>query len=155
MPQDCQANTVKTAFSRSTSVSILISAVPKTVWGLLTTAADYPQWNSTVISVEGDIQPGGTLVLISTLDPSRKFKLNVKEFEPETRLVWGDRQGNRVYTLEKRDDKTVLFSMTEKIGGILFPLYGRYIPPFDKAFEQFAMDLKQAAETREAYDYET
>lgn len=36
--------------------------------------------------------------------------------------------------------------MTEKIGGLLFPLYAKYIPPFDKSFEQFAADLKKEAE---------
>ena len=39
------------------------------------------------------------------------------------------------------------FSMVEKIGGPLFPLFAKMIPPFDKAFEQFAKDLKKEAET--------
>ena len=39
--------------------------------------------------------------------------------------------------------------MTEKIGGFMFPLYGKYIPPFDESFEQFASDLKREAETIE------
>jgi len=40
--------------------------------------------------------------------------------------------------------------MTEKIGGLLFPVYGRFIPPFDDAFEQFAADLKKEAESMQA-----
>jgi hypothetical protein len=37
--------------------------------------------------------------------------------------------------------------MTEKIGGSIFPLFARFIPPFDVSFEQFAADLKKEAET--------
>lgn len=42
---------------------------------------------------------------------------------------------------------TLTFSMTEKIGGLMFPMYAKYIPPFDKSFEQFAGDLKKESET--------
>ena len=42
------------------------------------------------------------------------------------------------------------FTMTEKIGGPLFPLFARYIPPFDESFEQFAADLKREAEAVQA-----
>jgi hypothetical protein len=38
--------------------------------------------------------------------------------------------------------------MTEKIGGLMFPFYAKMIPPFDNSFEQFARDLKSAAETK-------
>ncbi|MEM9246906.1 MAG: SRPBCC domain-containing protein [Cyanobacteria bacterium P01_F01_bin.153] len=129
-------------------MSISINASPETVWRLLTTAESYPEWNSTVISIKGKIELGNTVTLVSTLDPSREFKLKVKEFEPNQKLVWGDRQGSRVYTLEEKANSETLFSMVEKIGGILFPLYGKYIPPFDEAFEQFAVDLKAQAEAR-------
>lgn len=37
--------------------------------------------------------------------------------------------------------------MNEKIGGPMFPLFAKMIPPFDQAFEQFANDLKNEAET--------
>jgi hypothetical protein len=66
--------------------------------------------------------------------------------EPERRLVWGDSQGSREYTLSREQSGAVIFSMREKIGGLLFPLFSRFIPPFDKSFEQFAADLKQEAE---------
>ena len=36
--------------------------------------------------------------------------------------------------------------MVEKIGGPLFPLFAKMIPPFDGAFEQYAKDLKHEAE---------
>ena len=36
--------------------------------------------------------------------------------------------------------------LTETIGGPLFPLFASQIPSFDTSFEQFTLDLKQAAE---------
>jgi uncharacterized protein YndB with AHSA1/START domain len=138
--------TTKTMFSRETAVQIPIHADPTIIWSLLTNAADYPRWNSTIISLEGEIRPGGTLKLKSTLDEKRTFNLKVKEMEPERRLVWGDSQGSREYTLSREQSGAVIFSMREKIGGLLFPLFSRFIPPFDKSFEQFAADLKQEAE---------
>ena len=141
-----KAVTTKTMFSRETAVTIIIQADPAIVWSLLTNAADFPRWNSTVVSLDGEIEVGKTLQLKSTLDESRTFKLKVKEMEAERRLVWGDSQGNRVYTLAK-SESGVTFSMTEKMGGLFFPLFSRFIPPFDESFEQFAADLKQEAET--------
>ncbi len=145
--QQNNAVTIKTTFSRETSVSTTINSDPEIIWKLLTTAYDYPRWNSTIISLEGDISLGEKIKLKSTLDPKRTFKLKVKELEPNKKLIWGDGQGNRIYTLVPLGKSSVQFSMSEKIGGLMFPLYSKYIPPFDKAFEQFASDLKKESES--------
>lgn len=145
-PQEGKAITIKKTFSRETTVSLTILADPAILWSLLTRASDYPRWNSTVTSLKGDVKAGGTLELKSTLDEKRTFKLKVQEFVPLERLVWGDNMGSRVYTLAKGAND-VLFTMSEKIGGPLFPLFAGYIPPFDEAFERFAADLKKEAET--------
>lgn len=142
---DQKATTTKTTFSRETSVSTTIMADPAIVWALLTHAADYPRWNSTVTSIQGEIKAGETIELKSYLDAKRTFKLKIKEFVPEQRLVWGDAQGSRVYSLEKSGSGTQ-FSMTERIGGPLFPLFAGMIPSFDESFDQFAADLKREAE---------
>ena len=143
---DGKATTIKKTFSRKTSVSITIRATPAKVWALLTNASDYPRWNSTIISIEGDIKLGEKIKLRSRLDPKRVFKLKVKEFEANKRLAWGDGKGVRVYTLLDNGNGTVAFSMTEKIGGLMFPIYAKYIPPFDASFEQFSSDLKKEVE---------
>jgi uncharacterized protein YndB with AHSA1/START domain len=147
MTGDGKATTIKTTFSRETSVSTTIHADPSIVWALLTNAADIPRWNSTVTSVKGNIREGETIELKSTLDEKRTFKLKVKEFVPEKRLAWGDAQGNRVYTIDKGERKGVRFTMTEKIGGPLFPLFAGFIPSFDESFEQYAADLKREAKS--------
>lgn len=141
-----KATTVRTTFSRETSVSISINADAAIVWALLTKASDYPRWNSTVTSIEGNIALGETIKLKSYLDAKRTFKLKIKEFEVAKKLVWGDGQGNRIYTITK-NGSGVTFSMTEKIGGLMFPMYAKMIPPFDESFEKFAADLKKESET--------
>ena len=146
MAQNGKAITVKTTFHRETSVSIDIKADAKIVWALLTNASDYRRWNSTVTSIEGNIAQGETIRLKSILDSKRTFKLKVKEFEKEKRLVWGDGQGNRIFTITNNGNGNITFSMTEKIGGLMFPLYAKFIPPFDEVFEQFAGDLKKESE---------
>lgn len=143
--QSGKAVTNKSMFSRETTVSVVIKADPSIVWALITRASDFPRWNSTIVSIKGDIRAGETIELKSTLDEKRTFKLKVKEFVPEKRLVWGDAMGNRVYTLDKSAGG-VQFTMSEKIGGPLFPLFAGYIPSFDEPFEQFAKDLKKEAE---------
>ncbi len=142
-----KAVTTKKTFSRETAVSIDIQADKSIIWALLTNANDFPRWNSTVITIEGSIAQGEIIKLKAKLDPKRIFKLKVKDFEPDTRLVWGDAMGNRFYTLKSIGNNLTNFSMVEKIGGPLFPLFAKMIPPFDEAFEQYAKDLKNEAET--------
>lgn len=141
-----KATTIRTTFSRQTSVSTVINADAAIVWALLTKASDYPRWNSTVTSIEGNIALGETIKLKSYLDAKRIFKLKVKEFESGKKLVWGDAMGKRIYTIDKSENG-VKFSMSEKIGGPLFPLFAKMIPAFDESFEKFAGDLKKEAET--------
>lgn len=142
-----KAVTTKKTFSRETAVSIDIQADKSIIWALLTNASDFPRWNSTVISIEGNIAFGEKIKLKAKLDPKREFKLKVKEFEADNRLVWGDAMGNRVYTLKSIGNNLTNFSMVEKIGGPLFPLFAKMIPPFDEAFTQYAKDIKNEAET--------
>ena len=146
VPSNGKAVTTKKTFSRETAVSIDIQADKSIIWALLTNANDFPRWNSTVIAVEGTIAKDEKIKLKAKLDPKREFKLKVKEFDADHRLVWGDAMGNRVYTLKSIGNNLTNFSMVEKIGGPLFPLFARMIPPFDGAFEQYAKDLKHEAE---------
>ena len=143
-----KATTIKKTFSRETSVSVDIQADPKTVWGLLANAENYPKWNSTVLSIDGKIALGEKIQLKSYLDPKRVFKLALKEFEPERKLVWGDAMVKREYKLTPNSNGQTNFAMTEKIGGPLFPLFAKMIPPFDESFEKFANDLKEEAENK-------
>lgn len=141
-----KATTIKKLFSRETSVSIDIQADKSILWALISNANDFPRWNSTVISLKGSIAPDEKILLKSTLDPKREFKLKVKEFNPEQKLAWGDAMGKRTFSLKSIGHNLTNFTMHEKIGGPLFPLFAGMIPSFDQSFQKFASDLKQEAE---------
>ena len=145
LAQNGKAVTIKKTFSRQTMVKTEINADVSIIWALLTNGSDFARWNSTIVSLDGEIVEGEKIKLASTLDPSRTFKIKIKEVIPEKEMVWGDAMGKRLYKLEKSGNK-VVFSMSEKIGSFMFPLFANKIPPFDEAFETFAADLKREAE---------
>ena len=144
--QTGNAKTIKKHFSRQTSVAIDIAASPETIWKLLTNAETFSSWNSTIVELSGKIAAGEKIVLRSILAPDRKFKLKIKDFEPHTRLTWGDAMGTRTFILSPKSNGVTRFSMSETIGGPIFPLFAKMIPPFDDSFNQFAADLKKATE---------
>lgn len=140
-----KAHTIKKLFSRETSVSVLIKTTPEKIWQILVNVGNYKNWNSTIVSIEGEIKAGGEIKIVPAINPKRTFKLKIKAFEPYTKMVSGDAMGSRIFLLEKVSGGT-LFTMTEKIGGPLFPLFAKMIPPFDDAFDTYARDLKVEAE---------
>ena len=142
---DGVASTTRTTFSRSTRIAQHIDADAATVWRLLTTAAEYPRWNSTVVSLEGQITLGSKIKLVSTLDPSRTFSLKVKEFEPNARLTFASAMLHRTCSLSGEAGGTRVV-IIERIGGPFYPFVARMIPPLEENFEQFTADLKRAAE---------
>lgn len=149
--QNGEASTTKKAFSRETTVNIRIDASPEIIWALLTNGSDFSRWNSTIVSLDGTIAAGEKIQLVSTVDTSRTFKLKVKKVEDQQEMIWADGaapffSGKRKYTLQQNSDGTIQFQMTEKLGGLMFPMAAKSIPSFDESFEQFAADLKKEAE---------
>ncbi|WP_203580869.1 SRPBCC family protein [Microbacterium hibisci] len=142
---DGVASTTRTTFSRSTRIAQHIGADAAAVWRLLATAEEYPTWSSTTVSLEGQIVLGSTIKLVSTLDPTRTFKLKVTEFEPNTRLTFANAMFARTCSLSSGAEGTRV-EIVERIGGPLYPLVARRIPPLERNFERFTADLKKAAE---------
>jgi hypothetical protein len=129
-----------------------IRATPERIWNLLTDAAGYTRWNNTVDKVTGKIAPGERVTVHPKINPGRAFPLKVTEFEAPRKMVWtggmpfGLFKGARRFTLTPRQNGDVEFSMREEYTGLLAPLIGRSIPDLQPAFDEFASDLKQAAE---------
>lgn len=142
------------------AVSIYINATPDAIWTLLTTAQNFPQWNSTVLHIDGRIALGETIKLKAAIDPKRIFKLKVSEFVPYTKMVWRDGfasmfQGVRTYTLKAQPSGDTLFSMAEVFSGIMLPMIAGSLPDFKPVFEQYARDVKAAAEQSYSGNYHT
>lgn len=146
---DGRARTSRSALTRTAQIETLIDAPVATVWRLLTDAAAFPTWNSTVTSIEGTIAAGQQLRIRVPVS-ERTFSPKVVTFEPESRMVWADGQapffvGRRTFELTATGSG-VAFSMTETFRGIMVPLAARSLPDFGPIFEQYAADLKLAAE---------
>ncbi|MDX2203865.1 MAG: SRPBCC domain-containing protein [Hyphomicrobiaceae bacterium] len=138
---------------RAFATAISIHAPAERVWSILTNAADYPSWSSTVERVVGTIAPGAKVAVYTKASPGRAFPLTVTGFEPNRRMVWsggmpmGLFRGTRTYTLAPRAPGMVDFSMREEFSGFLAPLISRSIPDLQPSFDQFAADLKARAES--------
>lgn len=138
---------------RTTTVTRHIDAPPETVWGLLTDADSYDAWNDAVVSIEGSIEMGRTIKLVSVVNPDRTFKLKVAEMDSPHHMVWSDGmpfglfKGERTYTLAPVRGGTD-FTMTEVFSGLMSGLIVKSIPDMTESFNQFAEGLKTAAEGR-------
>ena len=145
-----KAKSSATTFAMQTSVAVNIQASADRVMGLLTDAKNFTKWNTTVVSIDGNIKSGETIKLVSKLDPKRTFKLTVAEQTPTT-LILKDGfapmfSGTRTFSLQAKPDGSCDFTMTEVFKGIMLPLIKGSLPDFKENFEQYAADLKKAAE---------
>jgi hypothetical protein len=128
-----------------------IRATPARIWSLLTNAAEFPRWNSTVAKIDGQIQAGQTLRLVATASPGRTFTPKVTRFEPERAMEWSDGfapmfKGVRTFTLTPKEDGVTEFEMIEVFSGAMLPMIKGSLPDFVPLFETYASDLKRAAE---------
>ena len=149
---DGRAKKTKSTFRMEYAISTNIQASPKRIWSLLTNAADFPRWNLTVKSIEGQIAAGEKIKLRATIAPDRVFDLAISEFIPEQKMVWRDGMapmftGVRTFTLTPKSDGTTDFSMAEVYSGLMLPMIAGSLPDFGPTFEQYASDIKREAQS--------
>jgi hypothetical protein len=145
-----KATKASSTFRMECAVAINIRASANRIWELLTNAADFPRWNSTVSSLKGEIALGQKLQLRVPIS-DRTFTPKVTEFAPQQRMVWTDGaapmfKGTRTFTLTAKADASTDFAMVEVFSGLMLPMIKGSLPDFGPAFEQYAADLKREAE---------
>ena len=150
------SGSIKAQGSRSTfrigcSVATDIHAPAERIWSLLTDAPGMTGWNSTLTSIAGPIELGGTVKMQVPEAPGRTFAPKVTRFEANRMMEW--REGNplflgvRTYTLTPaQDGHSTRFEMTEVFSGPMLPLIAGRLPDFVPIFERYAADLKARAE---------
>lgn len=132
--------------------SSTIKASPEKVWSILTDGDRFPEWDSGIERVEGQIKPGATIKLYVKVNPGRAFPLKVTEFVPPRRMVFsggmplGLFKGVRTYTLHG-DAGATRFHMREEYTGPLLGVIWKSIPDLAPSFQQFADGLKQRSES--------
>jgi len=141
------------AFRMDCAIRTTIQASPDEIWRLLTDAAGFPRWNSTVTSIEGTIAEGETLRLKVPSAPTRVFTPKVSAVAPGRSMVWSDGmspmfRGVRTFELTPKPDGSTEFAMKEEHEGLMLPMIKGSLPDFAPIFEAYAEDLKRAAEGR-------
>lgn len=152
MTTDSISQKKASTFRMECRVSIRIHAPREKIWALLTNAAEFPRWNSTVTSIKGTIAQGQKLELRVPIS-DRTFSPKVTELVPATRMVWSDGmapmfKGERTFTLTPRADGATDFEMVEIFSGVMLPMIKGSLPDFGPVFERYALDLKKEAEGR-------
>lgn len=131
-----------------------IEASPETIWAILTDAPGYSDWESGVVRVEGRIEPGNRIKVVSEANPGRSFPVTVTEFTPGKKMVWsggmplGLFKGIRTFTLTPQGGAATRFTMREEYTGPLLPLIWKSMPDLGPSFQKFASGLKNKAESR-------
>lgn len=140
----------RSVFSLECEVTVNIRAGADRIWRLLTDAKDFPRWNSTVTSIEGQIREGEQLRL-RVPGTDRTFTPKVSDVVPSQSMTWTGGftplfKGVRTFKLKPRDDGSTDFVMEERFSGLMLPLVKGSLPDFGPVFERYAHDLKKEAE---------
>lgn len=129
-----------------------IAGTADVVWEVLTDAARYPDWNSTVERVDGQIVSVERVTVHAKVSPGRAFPLVVGNWDPPRRMTWkggmplGLFSGVRTLSVKPVAEGRVTFVMREEYSGLLAGLITRSIPDLQPAFDRFAADLKARVE---------
>ena len=130
-----------------------IGATPERVWDVLADTSSWPDWDSGVVRVEGELERGRRITVVSALNPKRAYPVTVAELEPGHGMTWrggmplGLFRGVRTYSLTPDGDGRTRFDMREEFSGPLAPLIWRSMPDMNPSFRQFAEGLKQRVES--------
>lgn len=139
---------------KSIASSTTIQAAPEAIWRILTDAAGYPSWNTTVSRVDGLIALGERVTVHAKVAPGRAFPVKVVAFDAPKHMVWsggmplGMLNGKRTFELRATAGVGVEFTMREDYTGWLAPLITKSIPDLQPAFDEFAACLKARVEGR-------
>ncbi len=130
-----------------------IGAEPEAVWSVLVDGSTWPQWNSGVTAVEGQIAPGETIKIRSAAAPGRVFPVKVTTFDEPHRMIFsggmplGLFTGVRTYALAPDGNGGTSCHVREEYSGPLLPLIWRSMPDLGPSFQQFVDGLKQRVES--------
>lgn len=131
-------------------VEVDIRASATTVWRLLTDAAGFPRWNSTVTKIEGRILEGER-IKIYVPGTRQTFKPVVSGLVPKQRMIWSNGvdpvfKGVRTYQLRSAGEKSTEFVMEERFSGVVFALTRKLLPDFRPILEAYAIDLARESQ---------
>jgi hypothetical protein len=118
--------------AKEIKTQIVINASAEKVWKVLTNFSQYPQWNSFIKSIAGEVKEGN--IIVAHIHPpngkSMVFKPKVLAFKENKEFRWlghflfkGLFDGEHKFELIANQDGSTTFIQSEKFTGILVPLF--------------------------------
>jgi len=137
--------------AKQIKTSITINASKESVWKILMDFENYPEWNSFIKSVSGDVKVGNQIQIKLQ---GMTFKPVVLTLNENTELKWlghlwfkGLFDGEHKFKLTDNGNGTTNFEQSENFSGILVKLFSKSLDKDTKnGFEQMNKELKLRAE---------
>lgn len=137
--------------AKQIKTSITINASKEKIWKILTDFENYPEWNSFIKSVTGEVKVGNQIQIKLQ---GMTFKPIVLTFKENTELKWlghlwfkGLFDGEHKFKLIDNGNGTTKFEQSENFSGILVKLFSKSLDnDTKKGFEQMNKELKLRAE---------
>ena len=131
--------------------SIIINVSLETVWNTFTDFESYPEWNSFIKSIKGEIKVGERIEAEIT---GIKFSPKIEIFDHQKELTWlGNAglpyvfDGRHSFVFNENPDGTTHVIHKENFRGILVPFWKKKLKTEIKdGFEHWNRTLKQRAE---------
>ena len=137
--------------AKQIKTSITINASKEKIWKILTDFENYPEWNSFIKSVTGEVKVGKQIKIKLQ---GMTFKPIILIFNENSELKWLGRlwvkgifDGEHKFKLTDNGNGTTNFEQSEIFSGILVKLFSKSLDKDTKnGFEQMNMELKLHAE---------
>lgn len=137
--------------AKQINTSITINASKEKIWKTLTDFEKYPEWNSFIKSVTGELKVGNQIQIKLQ---GMTFKPIVLTFKKNTELKWlghlwfkGLFDGEHKFKLTDNGNGTTNFEQSENFSGILVKLFAKSLDKDTKnGFEQMNRELKLRVE---------
>ncbi len=141
----------------SIETNIIIDAPGHIVWSHLIDFAQYPDWNSFIISIEGELKEGVTFNVTIQPPGGKQMKfapictklITGKHFQWKGKvLIHGLFDGEHIFILQPMNDEQTLFIQKENFSGILVPLFWKSMHQKTRAgFNLMNQQLKERSES--------
>lgn len=135
---------------------IIINASPQKVWGVFSNFEKYPQWNSFIISLTGEVEENKKIKAVIQAPDSKPmaFKPKVLSLVENKELTWlgyllfpGVFDGRHHFELNDNGDGST-FIQSERFKGVLVPFFKKSLNENTrKGFEMMNEQLKELAES--------
>jgi hypothetical protein len=142
---------------------IIINASPEKVWAVLVDFKNYPNWNTFIKSISGEVKEGSK-IKVYIEPPEGKgmtFKPKVLVFNANKEWRWighllfpGLFDGEHIFELMDNGDGTTTFIQRENFRGVLVPFFKKMLEVNTKnGFELMNKELKKRVEMNNGINY--